>query len=382
PLQPGTVLVLDEVSQTSTRDAETVLAAVAACPGGQLWVLGDPRQGQPVLAGGLAHHLATLTSSGRIPAATLVENRRQVDPHDREALRLLRAGRPGESQTIRTEHGWEHDCGSPGASRDGLVQAALADMIEHEPANVAVLCVSHVDAEELADRIRHHLAANDVIHGPALEGAGWAGSRFYQQGDRVLFHTRCGGRSTGIVNGTTGTVLAARPAGLTVRLDDGTVGSKVDVNTEFVQGTRADGSPNLSHAWARTIDGAQGGTWRVAHLLGTPALDQYRGYVGQSRSQHPTHTWNTTPAPVVDHGGVPADQRDPAEHVVAALTRTPDTSLAATSDPYALDRHLQELIAVHQAVLADRPPDRSVQLILWETAVRDARQHHAEAMHR
>ena len=27
----------------------------------------------------------------------------------------------------------------------------------------------------------------------------------------------------------------------------------------FVTGTRADGSPNVSHAWARTVDGAQGG---------------------------------------------------------------------------------------------------------------------------
>lgn len=381
PLQHGTVLVLDEVSQTSTRDAETVLAAVAACPGGQLWVLGDPRQGQPVLAGGLAHHLATLTQAGRLPAATLVENRRQVDPHDREALQLLRAGRPDESQTIRTEHGWEHDCGCPAASRDGLVQAALANIGENGPANVAVLCVSHVDAEDLADRIRRSLTADGAIRGPDLEGPGWAGPRVYQQGDRVLFHTRCGGRASGIVNGTTGTVLAAGPAGLTVRLD-GAADRKVDVDAVFVQGTRPDGSPNLSHAWARTIDGSQGGTWRVAHLLGTPALDQYRGYVGQSRSQHPTHTWNTTPARVIDHGGVPADQREPAEHVLAALTRTPDTSLAATADPYVLDRHLQELIASHQVVLAARPPDRSGQLILREDAVRDGRQaHEAAARH-
>ncbi len=182
PLLPGTVLVLDEVSQTSTRDAEVVLAAVAACPCGQLWVLGDPRQGQPVLAGGVAHHLATLTENGRVPAAKLVENRRQLDPHDREALHLLRRGRPDESQTIRTEHGWEHDCGSPTASRDGLVQGAVADMSEHGPANVAVLCGSHVDAEDLADRIRHHLTTNDAIHGPALEGPGWSGPRVYQQG--------------------------------------------------------------------------------------------------------------------------------------------------------------------------------------------------------
>jgi len=84
-----------------------------------------------------------LTAAGRVPAATLTVNRRQVDPQDREALRLLRAGRPEESQTIRTEHGWEHDLGSPGASRQGLVQAALADMGEHGAAHVAVLCVSH-----------------------------------------------------------------------------------------------------------------------------------------------------------------------------------------------------------------------------------------------
>jgi conjugative relaxase-like TrwC/TraI family protein len=381
PLAPGTVIVLDEVSQTSTRDAETVLAAIAACAGGQLWVLGDPRQGQPVLAGGLAHHLATLTHSGRIPAATLVENRRQLDPQDREALRLLRAGRPDASQTIRTEHGWEHDCGSPIATRQGLVEAAVDDIAQQGEANVVVLCVSHADAEDLADRIRHHLVLDGKVQGPAVEGPGWAGPRLYQQGDRILFHTRFGGRSSGIVNGTTATVLAAGPTGLTVRLD-GPGSPKVEVSSEFVQGTRPDGSPNLSHAWARTIDGAQGGTWRVAHLLGTPALDQYRGYVGQSRSQHPTHTWNTSPSPVIDHGGVPADQREAGEHVLAALTRTPETSLAATSDPFALDRHLQALIAAHQAVLADRPPDRSVQLILRETAVREAQQHHAEATHR
>jgi len=384
PLAPGTVIVLDEVSQTSTRDAETVLAAVAACADGQLWVLGDPHQGQPVLAGGLADHLATLTDAGRIPAASLVENRRQVDPQDREALRLLRAGRPEESQAIRTEHGWEHDCGSPTASREGLVDAAVDDIGRHGAAKVAVLCVSHADAEDLTDRIRQRLVNDGKVQGPALEGPGWAGPRLYQQGDRVLFHTRFGGRSSGIVNGTTAAVLTAGPDRLAVRLDapggpDGTTARIVELTAAFVAGTRPDGSPNLSHAWARTIDGAQRGTWRVAHLLGTRALDQYRGYVGQSRSQHPTHTWNTTPAPVLDHGGVAADQREPGEHVLAALTRTPDTSLAARSDPYALDRHLRALIAAHQAVLAHRPPDRTIHLIRAETALRQAQQDHADA---
>jgi AAA domain len=63
PLAPGTVVVLDEVSQTSTRDAHTVLAAVASSPGGQLWILGDPRQAPSVKAGGIAAELDTAPES-------------------------------------------------------------------------------------------------------------------------------------------------------------------------------------------------------------------------------------------------------------------------------------------------------------------------------
>ena len=125
-----------------------------------------------------------------------------------------------------------------------------------------------------------------------------------------------------------------------------------------MQGTRKDGSPNLSHAWARTVDGAQGGTWEACHLLGSAALDAYRGYTGQSRSRQPTHTWNTARVAVVDHGGVLADQRDAAEQVADALARRPDPSLAARSDPWVLDRQLRERIAEHERVLAARPPDR------------------------
>jgi hypothetical protein len=59
PLGAGTVVVLDEISQTPTWEVEAVLAAVDACPGGSLWVLGDPHQSQPVGSGGMADHLET-----------------------------------------------------------------------------------------------------------------------------------------------------------------------------------------------------------------------------------------------------------------------------------------------------------------------------------
>ncbi len=69
PLVPGTVMVLDEVSQTPTREAAAVLAAVRACPSGTLWVLGDPRQSQPVGAGGVADEIARLAAGSSRPAS-------------------------------------------------------------------------------------------------------------------------------------------------------------------------------------------------------------------------------------------------------------------------------------------------------------------------
>ena len=95
PLAAGTVVVLDEISQTPTGEVEAVLAAVDACPSGSLWVLGDPRQSQPVGAGGIADHLDRLATDGLIPAARLTVNRRQVDAADREALEMLRRRRRG-----------------------------------------------------------------------------------------------------------------------------------------------------------------------------------------------------------------------------------------------------------------------------------------------
>src|SRR3954451_22956258 len=99
-----------------------------------------------------------------------------------------------------------------------------------------------------------------------------------------------------------------------------------------------------------------------AHLLGTPALDAYRGYTGQSRSRAPTHTWNTLPLVELDVGGQPHDRGEPADQVAAALARTPDVTFAAADDPWHLDAQLRTEIAAHKATLAPRPPDRSAAL--------------------
>ena len=371
PLSAGTVLVLDEVSQTPTAEVEAVLAAIDACPGGQLWVLGDPRQSQPVGPGGVADHLETLADAGVIRSARLTVNRRQVDPADRQALQLLRGGDPTGSQQLRAERGWEHEHATPGLTRRAMAAAVCADIDRYGVEQVAALVVSHGDAEDLADRIRAQLTDSGALTGPVMTGPGWTTDRQYRAGDRILLHARYGPPSSRLVNGTTATVTHLDEAGLTIRLDRD--GETAILPASFVAATRKDGSPNLSHAWARTVDGAQGGTWEACHLLGSAALDAYRGYTGQSRSRQPTHTWNTTLVGVVDHGGILADGRDGAEQVADALSRQPDPSLAARSDPWTLDRKLRELIAEHERILSGRPGDRQDALAAARTELSSAR---------
>jgi hypothetical protein len=107
----------------------------------------------------------------------------------------------------------------------------------------------------------------------------------------------------------------------------------------------------------------QGGTRDQVHVLATPALDRYRGYVGQSRSIQPTHTWNTTPQPIDDHGGrLVQPYSTPAELIAAALARAQPKTFAAHDDPYQYERHIRAEQAAHQTALNQRPPDVSDQL--------------------
>ena len=64
PLAAGTVVVLDEISQTPTARSKPSWPRWMPARAGSLWVLGDPRQSQPVGAGGVADHIDRLATEG------------------------------------------------------------------------------------------------------------------------------------------------------------------------------------------------------------------------------------------------------------------------------------------------------------------------------
>lgn len=149
------------------------------------------------------------------------------------------------------------------------------------------------------------------------------------------------------------------PHGLEVRLDSGEIAL---LPAWFVHGMQPNGDPNFSHAWARTVDGAQGGTWTQVHLLGTATLDRFKGYVGQSRGRQPTHTWNVTRTTSDDNGGLAPDERTAAEEILTAMGREPTKTFASLRDPWVLDRALDAERAGHARVIDTRPPERRHQL--------------------
>ena len=329
-------------------------------PGRQLWILGDPHQAPAVKAGGIAAEIAARAAAGSLPAAELTVNRRQVDPVDRHALDVLRGGDPHASQKVRREHGWEHtrrntrgDTRGDGRRRRRLTSSVTAPST---PSRSSCPTLKPRTSPTGSD-----LGSPRPVCSTARRSADRAGRQ--TASTRPATGSCCTpATATAALRWSTAPSARSPPSTAAGSRSFPTTASRRVLPPAFVAGTRADGSPNVSHAWARTVDGAQGGTWDHAHLLGTAALDAYRGYTAQSRSRQPTHTWNTATVPTVDFGGRLAHQPDPDDQVAAALARTPDTTMAAVDDPWIVDRQLRQTIAAHQAELDRQPPDRQYAL--------------------
>jgi hypothetical protein len=303
----------------------------------------------------------------------LTVNRRQQHEVEREALAHYRQGEVAASHRLRDTAGLEHHAANPETARQAMAEAVVDAIGYHGAENVAALAVTHADCEDLADRVRTLLVQQGAITGPAIEGPGWSRPRTYQAGDRILLHRRIDlddGRL--LPNGTMATVVSVSAGGLAVHTDGDR--RAVPIPAGVVTGRRPDRRPHISHAWCRTIDGVQGGTWTEAHLLGTAALDRYRGYVGQSRATLATHTWHTRALDPGDHGGRLARSADsPAQEVQAAMERQPAKTFAAFDDPYRLAERLERERDAHRAAVAKRPPDVTIQLKSAQRAVAVAR---------
>jgi hypothetical protein len=229
----GTVLIVDEATQVSTRDAEKLLR-YATRTGTVVVLVGDPLQLGSVGAGGWFRHL--VTNTGPVPGLTV--NQRQQGPglaEVRRALAALRSPLPEASREAMTRlaadgrlrlfdtredllaavvEDWYTERRAGPHPRAEAAEAPAGGPTHSRPlaARSRMMAEHHGDAELLNRAARARLAADGTLTGPVLRVAG----REFQAGDEVITLTQQGHtlvpvgkpRSAYIRTGTVGVVTA------------------------------------------------------------------------------------------------------------------------------------------------------------------------------
>ncbi|WP_007513740.1 MobF family relaxase [Pseudofrankia saprophytica] len=346
---PGSVLIVDEATQVSTRHAERLLRH-ATRTGTVVILLGDPAQLGSVDAGGWFTHLATHTLD--LPTLTAVHRqagaemapiraalaalRVEAAPATRAALtRLADAGHVALADTAdalleRAVADWYTErchtlaaaagdtpaSGAPdraepdgangadtrragGANQMSAPERAPAHAAPAQPVMVRLMAERQRDVDTLNTNARALLAADGTLTGPVMTAAG----RQFQAGDEVITLTQAGhtliptGRpaSAYIRTGTVGIITAVHLADTTHEQTlDVYFPSKgtVRVPWEYLTHRFDDGRDGgLGHAYAITAAKAQGATLDTARAIVPDDTTRPALYVMLSRARTDLHAY-------------------------------------------------------------------------------------------
>ena len=317
-----------------------LLDAVAATPGAQLWCVGDARQAQSVAAGGLAAELERLAADGAIPAAGLRENRRQQRPGRTSAPSTsFRAGDLDASQTIRTEHGWEHEHATPADTRHALAAGRAWPTPTGTAPNTSPCSRSATPTAKTSP------TASAPCAPPAASSA--APPSPGPAGDPTPAPTRPGTASSStpttprpdrqVPNGSTGTVLAVTGDGLDVHLDDGgqvVAPGRGGRRVAGPTGPRTCRTPGPAPSTApKAAPGARSTSSAPPPSTGTPATS------ARAAANTPPTPGTPAPTPTTPPSCSPTSA-PPARPCSTPCAATEPKTFAATDDPWTLDRQL------------------------------------------
>ena len=365
-LTERSVVILDEAGMTDDVDLARLVTEVQLA-GAKLVVVGDHRQLGAVGPGG---DLGALVA--RYPDAVhhLVDNRRQTDPGERDALEQLRDGEVARAVDWYTEHSRIR----PAAARDDALQAAVEGWAADTAtgAVTALLAWRRANVAELNNRARAWMTATGRLTGPELDVDGVG----YRAGDRVV--TLTPDHTAGLVTSQRATVTA-------VDVNTGAVTLCTEDDRQVTLGPGQLGPDRVAHAYATTVHRFQGSTVDRSHLYADGGGGEL-AYVAMSRARHASQVY------------LVVDDLDQAREDLTrdwATRRTPvwviDTALPAPDrlqrDPEAVgERERAGIVALRHAqarLLATatrpgRPPAPPEQTDTARAALAQARQHLAE----
>jgi conjugative relaxase-like TrwC/TraI family protein len=260
PLEPGTVLVIDEASMLGTRACAELLERVHAAHG-KLVIAGDTSQLAAIEAGGMFGALAS-----RLEAIELHDNRRQEQAWEREAVQLLRDSAGEAALALYDRHNRLHI----GNDAHDVLSRLVADWhTTNDPDSCVMIAHYRADVRELNGRARAVMRSAGRLGPDELVAAG---SR-YAVGDRVVI--KHNSARLDVRNGERGVVetVDLRAGSLSLRIDD----HMVELDAKFLASRPNGGRPTIEHGYAMTAHSAQGLTCRHALVLARD--DTYKEWV-------------------------------------------------------------------------------------------------------
>jgi conjugative relaxase-like TrwC/TraI family protein len=297
------VLVVDEAGMAETRALAPILRLVEEA-GGKAILVGDPAQLPAVGAGGLY-----TTLCDQLGAVRLVENRRQHEPAERDALSQLRGGDAEGYLGHAAREGRLLVTDDATQAKERLLADWWSAAGEGGLLEVVMLAHRRADVAELNEGARTLLRQAGRLGERGLV----AGEREFRSGDRVL--CRQNDSALGVCNGSRATVREVEPVLgiLTLQLDGGPVRQ---VPTRYA-------AEHLVYGYALTGHAAQGASVERAFVLvrAEGALAEW-GYVAASRARIETRLYAVGPELVDDAGLAPNDTEPAARRLAGALTRS------------------------------------------------------------
>ncbi|MDQ1391776.1 MAG: hypothetical protein QOF30_753, partial [Acidimicrobiaceae bacterium] len=355
----NTVVIVDEATQVSTRDAER-LCRWAARTATALVFVGDPAQLSSVGAGGWFRHIVytdgapTLSKIYRQQGDDMAEVRAalgglrsQMPERVRTAMdRLAADGRVRVFDDAETLRGQVVD----DWYRDRQVSLKAAAEGKRPPKASRMMAAHRREVDWLNEAARVRLAADGTLSGPELVVAG----RRFAVGDEVVTLTQAGhslipegaARDRYVRTGTVGTVTGVHrddehPERQWLRVDFAGRGT-VTVDWRYLTHEFGDGrSGGLAHGYAITADRSQGSTMHAARPVATDSTSRPAFYVMASRGERELCAYVTRDRDLAaradDEQWLPVltNPGGPLQAVVENLERSRAERLASDLDPVA-----------------------------------------------
>ena len=290
------MLIIDEASTLSDRDLD-VLLQVADRAGATVRLIGDPDQHGAVTAGGMFRHLCEANPTDTPELATA---HRVRDEADRDAARLLRAGRTHDALSRLADAGHLHVA-------DTDLELYLGMLRNWWDAHQAGSPHPMVDRRHYTRRVLNRLArqlraANGELGDTEIIATG---DRAFAVGDRVVARVAArnlhvaGERTAYVRNGASGAVVAVHPDHdatrdtIDVCFDDVGVITLPRAFFDEHDGPRGRRDVGIDHAYAVTSYAVQGATFDVSTSRIDEGATRSETYVDITRGQNANHLFIT-----------------------------------------------------------------------------------------